>query len=158
MYSLCIFPRPILTPPYPRGSRFKQTEFYTTLWCFHTCNSLPGQLVCWEDFLKLSKKFHSISTIFPWKRAWPFVITNLSPLYRIMHCAKFGWNMPRGSGEKVENIKCLKTARETDGQTDVLQTKNNQKSWNQQYWVRHCIRRKILYYTRRQMNMYSAKR
>lgn len=24
-----------------------------------------------------------------------------------MHCAKFGWNWPRGSGEKDENIKSL---------------------------------------------------
>ena len=39
-----------------------------------------------------------------WKRAGPF-IWNLNSLYPSMHCAKFGWNWPSGSGEDDENVK-----------------------------------------------------
>ena len=38
--------------------------------------------------------------ISPWKRAGPFRLTKLNPLYPRMHCAKFGWNWPSGSGER----------------------------------------------------------
>ena len=39
--------------------------------------------------------------ISPWKRAGPFIWTNLNPFYPRMHCTKFGWNWPSGSGEEV---------------------------------------------------------
>ena len=35
----------------------------------------------------------------PWKRARPYIWTNLNTLYPRMHCAKFGWDWPSGSGE-----------------------------------------------------------
>ena len=31
---------------------------------------------------------------------WLFIWTNLNPLHPRMHCAKFGWNWPSGSGEE----------------------------------------------------------
>ena len=36
--------------------------------------------------------------ISPRKRTWPFIWTNLNPLYPSMLCAKFNWNWPNGSG------------------------------------------------------------
>ena len=53
-----------------------------------------------EDFLISSMYFHNFVNIFPWKRAGPFNWTNLNPLHPRMHCAKFGWNWPSGSGEE----------------------------------------------------------
>ena len=35
----------------------------------------------------------------PWKRAGPYIWTNLNTLYPRMHCAKFGWDWPSGSGK-----------------------------------------------------------
>ena len=53
-----------------------------------------------EDFLILSMYFHYFVIISPWKRAGPFIWTNLNPLYPRMLCAKFGWNWLSGSGEE----------------------------------------------------------
>ena len=44
--------------------------------------------------------------ISPWKRAEPFIWTNLNHLHSLMLCAKFSWNWPSGSGE--EDWKCEK--------------------------------------------------
>ena len=45
----------------------------------------------------------------PWKRAGPFILKkNLSPLHLRMHCAKFCWNWPSGSGEEDENVNSLR--------------------------------------------------
>ena len=49
--------------------------------------------------------------------AGPFIWTNLNPLHPRMLCAKFGWNMPGGSGEEDENVKSLQTDGRKDGQT-----------------------------------------
>ena len=38
------------------------------------------------------------------EKGGPFIWTNLNPLHRRMHCAKFGWNCPSGSGERVCNF------------------------------------------------------
>ena len=38
--------------------------------------------------------------ISPWKRAGPFIWTNLNPLHPRMLCAKFGWNWLSGFGEE----------------------------------------------------------
>ena len=35
-----------------------------------------------------------------WKKAWPFICTNLNTLYPRMRCAKFGWNKPFCSWEE----------------------------------------------------------
>ena len=64
-----------------------------------------------EDFLKMPLIFNKFMIISPWKRAWPFIWTNLNPLYSRMLCAKFGWNWPSGSWEEVENVKSLQQQR-----------------------------------------------
>ena len=38
--------------------------------------------------------------ISPWKRVGAFIWTNLNSLHPRMHCAKFCWNRPSGSGEE----------------------------------------------------------
>ena len=52
-----------------------------------------------EDFLISSMYFHYFVIISPWKRAGPFIWTNLNPLHPRMLCAKFGWNWLSASGE-----------------------------------------------------------
>ena len=55
-----------------------------------------------EDFWKmLSMYFRYFFIISPLKRAWPFIWTNVNPLYPSMLCAKFGWNWPYGSREDL---------------------------------------------------------
>ena len=44
--------------------------------------------------------FHYFIIISPWKRAGPFIGTNLNPLHPRMLCAKFSWNWLSGPGEK----------------------------------------------------------
>ena len=56
--------------------------------------------------------FHDFVIISPWKRAGPFIRTNLNPLYPRMFCAKFDWNWPSGSGEEDENVKSLRQWRQ----------------------------------------------
>ena len=49
---------------------------------------------------KFANVFSLYLIISTWKRAGPFIWTNLNPLHTRMHCAKFGWNWPCGSGEE----------------------------------------------------------
>ena len=44
--------------------------------------------------------FHYFPIIYPLKRVWPFIWTNLNLLHQGKLCAKFGWNWPSGSGEE----------------------------------------------------------
>ena len=44
--------------------------------------------------------FHYFVIISPWKRAGPFIWTNLNPFHPRMLCAKFDLNWPSGSGEE----------------------------------------------------------
>lgn len=45
-----------------------------------------------------------------------------------MFCAKFGWNLPSGSGEQVENVKILQTDKQTDaGQKGVRKFTSGEK-------------------------------
>ena len=62
-------------------------------WNWH---SGPGE----KDFIILSMYFHYFVIISPWKRAGPFIWTNLNPLHPRMLCAKFSWNWLSGSGEE----------------------------------------------------------
>ena len=51
--------------------------------------------------------FRYFVIISPSKRAGPFNWTNLNPLHPRMHCAKFGWNWPSGSGEEYFLISSM---------------------------------------------------
>ena len=53
-----------------------------------------------EDFLISSMYFQYFIIISTWKKAGPFVWTNLNSLHPRMLCAKFGWNWLSGSGEE----------------------------------------------------------
>ena len=57
------------------------------------------------NFVNLFSLFRNL--ISPWKRAGPFICTNLNLLHPRTLCAKLGWNWPSGSGEDDENIKSL---------------------------------------------------
>ena len=62
----------------------------------------------WRRFFLISSMyFHYFIIISPWKRARPFIWTNMNPLHPRMLCAKFGWNWLSGSGEEYENVKSL---------------------------------------------------
>ena len=54
-----------------------------------------------EVFFKSSMYFRYFVFISRCKRAKPFIWTNLNSLHPRMHCAKFSWNWPSGSGEKI---------------------------------------------------------
>ena len=45
--------------------------------------------------------------ISPWKRAGPFIWTNLNPLHPRMLCAKFGWNWRSGFEEEDFKISSI---------------------------------------------------
>ena len=53
-----------------------------------------------QDFLNTSMYYRYFVIISPLNRMWPFIWTNLNPIYPRMICAKFGWNWPSGSGEE----------------------------------------------------------
>ena len=81
-------------------------------WPFISKNIIPLHLKIlfgkfdWKGRVVLEMKiFNSFSynvfyfaIISNWKRAWPFICTNLNPLYSRMLCTKFGWNWQSGSG------------------------------------------------------------
>ena len=71
-----------------------------------------------EDFLISSMYFRYFVILSPWKRAGPFIWTNLNLLHPRMLCDKFGWNWPSDSGEEGENVISLQTEKQTDKQTD----------------------------------------
>jgi hypothetical protein len=49
--------------------------------------------------------FYSFAIISPWRRAIPFIWTNLNPLHPRMICAKSCKNWSTFSGEEVKNVK-----------------------------------------------------
>ena len=53
-------------------------------------------------------------------RAWPFIFTNLNPLYPMILCAKFGWNWPTGSGRRELKCEKLKTPTTTTISTTTM--------------------------------------
>ena len=55
-----------------------------------------------EKILKICQCIFAI--ISPWKRARPFIWTNLNPFHPKMICAKFAWNWASGSGENFKNL------------------------------------------------------
>ena len=80
-----------------------------------------------EVVLIASMYFHYFVIISPWKRARPFIWTNLNPLHPRMLCAKFGWNWPSGSGEEDENVKSLRRQR----QRQQRQRRPTDKFWSE---------------------------
>ena len=55
-----------------------------------------------DDFSNLLMYFRNFEIISLWKRSGLFIWTswtNLNPFHSTMHCAKFSWNWPSGSGE-----------------------------------------------------------
>ena len=56
-----------------------------------------------DDFLNSSVYIRYFKIISPWKRAGPFICTNLNPLYQRIVCAQFGWNCPSGSAKDFFN-------------------------------------------------------
>ena len=84
-----------------------------------------------EDFIISSMYVCSFVNISPWKRAGPFIWTNLNPFHPMMQCAKLGWNWPSGSGDEIENVKSFTDGRtdgRTNGRTDRRRTTGDQKS------------------------------
>ena len=51
--------------------------------------------------------FRYLVIISPWKRVGAFIWTNLNSLHPRMHCAKFCWNRPSGSGEEYFLISSM---------------------------------------------------
>ena len=47
------------------------------------------------------RRFLNFAIISLLKRGWPFIWTNLNPLYPKMLCAKWGWNWTNGRWEDV---------------------------------------------------------
>ena len=73
-------------------------------------------------FLISLKYFHYFVMIFPWKRAWPIIWTNLIPLYPRVLSAKFSWNGPVVLEKKV---KMWKDSNDEDGQRTNLNLKTH---------------------------------
>ena len=66
---------------------------------------IPITLGCFVLSLVLQKIIFKVcqyifTIISPWKRAWPFIWTNMISHHPRMLCAKFGWNWHCGSKEK----------------------------------------------------------
>lgn len=72
----------------------------------------------WENVWKIPTDFQLHLTIFLWKCAWPWILTNLNSLNLRMRCAKFGWNQSSGSGDKVDNVINKMTNRRTPEKSD----------------------------------------
>ena len=81
------------------GSSFEQTWIPFTQECFVPNGS-------GEDFKISSMYYCYFIIISPWKRVGSFVWTNLNSLNPRMHCVKFGWNWPSGSGKKIFYYFC----------------------------------------------------
>ena len=77
-----------------------------------TQKSRLGQAVQEEkiffDFVNLFLSIY-FNIFFPWKRMWPFIWTNLNPLYLMMLCDKFYCKWTSGSGEEIKIVKSLQT-------------------------------------------------
>ena len=109
----------VIISPLKRPGPFIWTNWIPfTQGCFVPRLVKIGPVVLEEKiFLISSMYFHYFVIISPWKRAGPFVWTNLNPLHPRMLCAKFGWNWPSGSEEEDENVKSLQTDWQSNRQT-----------------------------------------
>ena len=83
-----------------------------------------------EDCLISSMYFRCFVIIYTWKRAGPFIWKKLEFPHLRMLCAKFGWNLPSGSGEEEENVKNLRT----DGRQAIRKAKKKSIFWSCANW------------------------
>ena len=60
-------------------------------------------------FFKMSIYFRCFVIIYPWKKVWSFIWTDLNPLHPRKLWAMFGWNSLRCSGEEDEKLKKITT-------------------------------------------------
>ena len=68
------------------------------------------------NFVNVFKLFYNCLHL---EKEGPYIWTKLNPVYPRMHCAKFGWNGPSGSGEEDEYVKSLWQGwRKRQGTTD----------------------------------------
>ena len=63
-----------------------------------------GPVVLEKKIFKFVSVFSLFCNYLPWTRVRPFIWTKLNRLLPTMHCAKFGWNWPSGSGEDFLNF------------------------------------------------------
>ena len=103
-----------------RGPSFDQTWIPFIQGCFVRSLVEIGTVVLMKKIYKFCQCILFFVIISPWKRAGPFIWTNLNSLHSRMFCAKFGGNWPSGSGQEDENVKSL--------QTDRQRTTGDQKS------------------------------
>ena len=83
------------------GSSFEQTWIPFTQGCFVPSLVKIGSVVLEKKIFKFRQCIFAICVIIsPWKRAGPFIWTNLNPHHPRMLCVKFGWNWLSGSGEE----------------------------------------------------------
>ena len=73
------------------GLSFEQTGIPNTHICFVPSLVEIDQLVL-EKINTPSMYLHFFVVISPWKLTWPFISTNLNPLFQRRLCAKFVWN------------------------------------------------------------------
>ena len=95
-------------------------------------NSLHTRIQCvkfnWIGRVVLERKILSVHfsyfvIISPWKRVYPFLWTNLIPLYPRMLCAKFGWKLAQWFWRrrwKYEKFTDKWTDRWTTGDQKIL--------------------------------------
>ena len=118
-----------------RNSSYQKT-YLCMIWLNHNIDYGKKTIISffhhWIGLVVWDKKIFKVC---PWifyisllssllKKVWPFIWTHLNPFHPRMFFAKFGWNLPSGSGEENENVKIL----QTNGQTDGQRTTGDQKS------------------------------
>ena len=114
IFRFCFF---VIISPWKRMWHF----IWTNLNPIHPRMVLPslveiGPIVLEKKILSMYFRYFVICSL--WIRAWPFILTNLNPFHPRMFCAKFGRNLPSGSGEEDENVKSL----QKDGRTPAPST------------------------------------
>ena len=91
----------IIISPWKRAWPFIWTYWIPiTQGCFVSSLHGFGQVVREKIFYNVVNVYLLFHNYLPWKRAWLFIWINLNSFHPRMHCAKFGWNWPSGSGEE----------------------------------------------------------
>ena len=102
-----------------RGPSFDEIWIPFTQGCFVSSLDEIGPMVIEKKIFKyLSMYFCYFVIISSWKRAGPFIWTNLNPFFPRMLCAKFDWTWPSGSGEKMKMWKVYDNNTDNDAIDD----------------------------------------